>query len=96
MIATQVSIQPSGTYPLSPASSLSPRSTPDPAELNISRRLDSRYQAEPVRHSLTAAHHMKTAAGEAGYSLSQVRLHCSRPSLYFSVRSPSREISRVI
>ena len=74
---TGVSIQPSGTYPLGRSLSSSPRSTPDPQEHSLGRRLDSRYAAQdiPVRHSLTQAYHEKTGKscpnGEA-YTMSQV------------------------
>merc|ERR1719312_955043 len=55
---TGVSIQPSGTYPLGRSLSSSPRSSPDPAQDSLGRRLDSRYQTEiPVRHSLSQAYH---------------------------------------
>ena len=74
---TGVSIQPSGTYPLGRSVSSSPRSTPDPQEQSLGRRLDSRYQTEtPVRHSLTQAYHEKTNKkipnGDA-YTMSQVK-----------------------
>jgi len=78
---TGVSIQPSGTYPLGRSVSSSPRSTPDPQEQSLGRRLDSRYQTEtPVRHSLTQAYHEKTNKkipnGDA-YTMSQVTVQKS-------------------
>ena len=69
---TGVSIQPSGTYPLGRSLSSSPRSSPDPQEQSIGRRVDSRYQTDiPVRHSLTQAYHEKTGKREP-YTMAQV------------------------
>jgi len=74
---TGVSIQPSGTYPLGRSLSSSPRSSPDPQEQSLGRRLDSRYQNDiPVRHSLTQAYHEKSAKTEP-YTMSQVTVQRS-------------------
>jgi len=74
---TGVSIQPSGTYTLrSSPSSSSPRSSPDP-QLTITQRVDSRYQEEPVRQSLSQAYHAKTSmmrAGQNGSNYSMTRV----------------------
>jgi len=73
---TGVSIQPSGTYTLRPSPSpSSPRCSPDPA-ITITHRVDSRYQEEPVRKSLTQAFHAKTSQRSeqpgSSYSMSRV------------------------
>ena len=73
-----VSIQPSGIYPRRSGSlSSSPRSTPDPAE-NITRRVDPRYNSQPVRHSLSQAFHEKNGRklDNGGYTMSEVSICC--------------------
>jgi len=81
-----VSIQPSGSYPRLPnrsgsVSSSSPRSTPDPGEVNISRRLDSRYQ--PQRHSLSQAFHERNnkQLDQGGFSVCEVSVQRNVKSL---------------
>jgi len=86
-----VSIQPSGTYPKhqfrsGSVSSSSPRSTPDPAEINISRRIDLRYNPsnqQPVRHSLSQAFHEKNGRKleNGGYTMSEVSVQRNVKSL---------------
>jgi len=84
-----VSIQPSGSYPIrgGSVSSSSPRSTPDPAEHNISRRVDMRYnntvQHQPVRHSLSQAFHEKNGRklDNGGYTMSEVTVQRNVKSL---------------
>lgn len=78
-----VSIQPSGIYPRRSGSiSSSPRSTPDPAE-NITRRVDPRYNNQPVRHSLSQAFHEKNGKKleNGGYTMSEVSVQRSVKSL---------------
>lgn len=89
-----VSIQPSGTYSRSrvtgsgSVSSASPRSTPDPTEaVNITRRVDPRYQpapAPPTRHSLSQAFHEKNGRrveSSGGLTMSEVTVQRSVKSL---------------
>ena len=84
-----VSIQPSGSYPRhgqrsGSISSSSPRSTPDPTEVNITRRVDPRYQQQqPVRHSLSQAFHEKNGRklDNGGYSMSEMTVQRSVKSL---------------
>ena len=88
-----VSIQPSGTYSRSrgatgSVSSASPRSTPDPIEVNISRRVDPRYHAlpgptTPTRHSLSQAFHEKNGRSteSGGLTMSEVTVQRSVKSL---------------
>ena len=86
-----VSIQPSGSYPRhglrsgsGSISSSSPRSTPDPTEINITRRVDPRYQQQqPVRHSLSQAFHEKNArkSDDGGYTMSEMTVQRSVKSL---------------
>lgn len=78
-----VSIQPSGIYPRRSGSlSSSPRSTPDPSE-NITRRVDPRYNNQPVRHSLSQAFHEKNGRklDNGGYTMSEVSVQRSVKSL---------------
>lgn len=84
-----VSIQPSGSYPRhgqrsGSISSSSPRSTPDPTEVNITRRVDPRYQQQqPVRHSLSQAFHEKNGRklDNGDYSMSEMTVQRSVKSL---------------
>lgn len=84
-----VSIQPSGTYPRhahrsGSVSSSSQRSTPDPVEVNISRRVDSRYQDQPQRHSLSQAFYErnnKQVNNQGGFTVSEVSVQRNVKSL---------------